>query len=327
MTAYALRRLVGVLITLLFGITLTFFAVHLAPGDPTAHFLDPAIGAELRERIVVRFGLNDPLHIQYFAWLKRVVIHFDFGNSFQSGREASDVVLDALPPTLLLTGLALLLGLILGIIGGVLSAVYHGRATDRIVTAVMLFFYSMPPFWLGMMFLGVFAIWLDWLPASQLTSVFHDRLSLLGRLGDYIKHLALPVTSLALASAGAFGRFVRTSMIESMNSDYVVAARSRGITESRILVQYGLRNALIPLITLVGLTVPVLFSGVVVIEVIFSLPGMGRVMVDAVLSRDYPVILASSTLAFLAVLVGNLLADIGYAIADPRVRVRQQGIA
>ena len=163
----------------------------------------------------------------------------------------------------------------------------------------------------------------SWLPASQLTSVFHDQLNVVGRIFDYGKHLTLPVLTLGLVSAPTFSRYLRTSMIEALNSGYVLAARARGISEWRVLFKYGLRNALIPLISLVGMTIPLIFSGAVIIEVIFSLPGMGRVMVEAVLARDYPVILAASALAFVSVIMGNLLADIGYAIADPRVRLNR----
>ena len=223
---------------------------------------------------------------------------------------------------MLLTVFSLAVGLALGVTGGVVSAVRHGTGTDHLITALMLFFYSMPSFWLGTMLLAVFAVTLDWLPASQLTSVFHDRLGLAARIGDYAAHLILPVVTLGLASAATFGRFARTSIIEAMNSDYVVAARARGISQMQVLLNYGLRNALIPLISLAGLMVPALLSGAVVIEVVFSLPGMGRVMVAAALGRDYPVILAATALAFLAVVIGNLLADIGYTMADPRVRLR-----
>lgn len=325
MVAYAVRRLVGSVPVILFGLTLLFFLIHLAPGDPTLRFLDPSMGTAAREQISESFGLNRPLYIQYLSWLLRVLGHFDFGNSFNTGRPASSTVVEALGPTITVTGLALLCGLIIGMAGGVISAACRGTKTDRAITAIMLFFYSMPSFWLGIMLLGLFAVKLHWLPASQLTSVFHDQLTPWGRLADYLQHLVLPVTTLALVSAPVFARYLRTSMIEAMNSGHVLAARARGIAERKILVMYGLRNALIPLVSLAGMTIPVLFSGAVVIEVVFSLPGMGRVMVEAVLARDYPVILAASTLALVAVIVGNLLADIGYAAADPRVRFISSG--
>lgn len=324
MVAYIFRRLLGILPVLLIGLTFTFFIIHLAPGDPTTRFMDPSMDPALKEKIAERFGLNDPLHLQYFLWLKQVIFHFDFGNSFNSGRLASVIVFDALIPTILVTGLSLLFGLILGVLGGIFSAINHGNRVDKIITSVMLFFFSMPAFWLGMMLLGLFSIKLDWLPSSQLTSIFHDQLNIFGRISDYAKHLILPVLALGLSSTATFGRFIRSSMIEAMGSDYVMAAEARGISRGRIIIHYGFRNALIPLVTLIGFTIPVLFSGAVVIEVIFSLPGMGRVMVGAVLGRDYPVILAASTCAFLSVLAGNLLADIFYGIVDPRIQVNHE---
>lgn len=322
MVAYAVRRLLGAIPVVFIGLTLTFFIIHVAPGDPTSRFLNPSIGIEANERIIERFGLDNPLHVQYFSWLGRILFHFDFGYSFNSGQAASEVILDALPSTLLLTFFSLLFGLLVGVFGGVISAIYRGRTLDRIITVVMLFFYSMPAFWLGMIFLGLFAIKLNWLPSSHITSVFHDQLSPLGQIADYAKHLVLPVITLGLTSAATFGRYIRTSMIEALNSEYVLAARARGISQYNVLFCYTFRSALIPLISILGLMIPILFSGAVVIEVVFSIPGMGRVMVNSVLGRDYPVILAASTLAFFSVIIGNLLADIGYAVADPRVRLK-----
>jgi peptide/nickel transport system permease protein len=321
MIAYVLRRLLGSVPVILIGLSLTFFIIHLAPGDPTIRFLRPGTDPGLQEVIVSRFGLDQPLIVQYLTWLKRVIGHLDFGFSFHNGRPAAEVVLEALPPTILVTGLALLVGLGLGIAGGITAAVHQGTKYDRWITAILLFFYSMPAFWLGMLLLGLFAVKLNWLPASQLTSIFHSQLSPGARLLDYLKHLVLPVTTLGLVTAATFGRYLRASMIEALSSEYVLAARARGLNRRKVLVKYALRNALIPLISLVGMTIPVLFSGAVVIEVIFSLPGMGKTMVEAVMGRDYPVILAASMFAFGAVVVGNLLADIGYALADPRVRL------
>jgi len=323
MIAYALRRLLGAIPVVFIGITITFFIIHFAPGDPASCFLTPTMSIGSQEIIIERFGLNHPVHIQYFKWLCRIIFHFDFGNSFNNGRPASDIILDALPSTLLLTGLSLIFGLIIGTLLGILSAIHKGTSIDRLLTTVMLFFYSMPAFWIGLMLLSLFGIKFNLFPASQLKPVFHDQLSYVARILDYSKHLALPVITLGLAISATFYRYARTSMIESLNSDYITAAKARGIKRCRVVFIYGLRNALIPLISLLGLAIPLLFSGAVIIEVIFSLPGMGRVMVDAVLSRDYPIILASSTLAFISVIIGNMLADIAYAIADPRIRLKE----
>ena len=321
MVAYSLRRLLVTIPILFLGLSLTFFVIRLAPGDPTDRFITPSMSPGLKENIAKKFGIDQPIPIQYIAWMKSVILHFDFGNSFANGRNASKVILDALPPTLLLSTLSLVFGLILGTLLGAYSALKSVSNTDKTLTSLLLFFYSVPTFWLGLIFLGIFALTLDWLPSSQLTSIFHDRLGFFGKLWDYATHLFLPVLTLGLTTAPVYGRFVRNSMIEVLNSDFITAARARGLSERKILMHYGLRNALLPVISILGTSFPALFSGAVVVEVIYSLPGMGRVMVDAALGRDYPIIMAASTVAFISVIIGNFLADIGYAVADPRVRL------
>lgn len=321
MVAYSIRRLLSALPILLVGISLTFFIIHLAPGDPTDRFLDPSMSPNLKENITKKFGLDKPLPVRYGSWLKNVIFQLDFGTSFANGRPAADVIKDALPPTLLLSILSLLLGLVIGIVSGVYSAVKSDTNADRLITSLLLFFYSVPTFWLGLILLGIFAIQLNWLPGSQITSIFHDQLSFFGKIGDYISHLFLPVITLGLTTAPVYGRFIRSSMIEILKSDYIIAARARGISERKIIYVYALRNALLPIITILGTSFSALFSGAVVVEVIYSLPGMGRVMVDAALGRDYPIIMAASAVAFVSVIIGNILADVGYAVADPRVRI------
>jgi len=321
MLAYSIRRLITALPTLFLGVSLTFFIIRLAPGDPTDRFLTPSMSPKIKAAITEKFGLNEPLPVQYMTWAKNVALNFDFGKSFANGREASQVILDALPYTLLLSSLSLLFGVLLGLISGVYSALKAGTRTDRAITSILLFFYSVPSFWLGLILLGIFSIELNWLPGSQISSIFHDRLSFFGKIGDYASHLILPVLTLGLTTAPVYGRFVRSSMVEVLNSDFIVSARARGLSERKVVFNYGLRNALLPLISILGTSFPALFSGAVIVEVIYSLPGMGRVMVDAALGRDYPVIMAASVVAFIAVIIGNLLADIGYAVADPRVRI------
>lgn len=321
MVAYTFRRLLTAIPLLLLGISLTFFIIHLAPGDPADRFISPSMSPNIKESITKKFGLDQPLYSQYTSWLKNIVIDFDFGKSFANGRQVSDILSDALPPTLLLSSLSLIFGLILGTAAGIYSALKAGSKTDKIITSILLFFYSMPTFWLGLILLGIFAIGLNWLPASQINSIFYDRLGFFGKIGDYFVHLLLPVFTLGITTAPVFGRFVRSNMIEILNSDFIISARARGLSERKVIFIYGFRNALLPVISLIGNSIPALFSGAVVIEVIYSLPGMGRVMVDAVLGRDYPMIMAAGTVAFISVIIGNLLADLGYAAADPRVRL------
>ena len=321
MLAYSIRRLITALPTLFLGVSLTFFVIRLAPGDPTDRFLTPSMSPKVKAAITEKLGLNEPLPIQYMTWVKNVITNFDFGDSFANGRKASTVIMDALPYTLLLSTLSLLFGLLLGTVSGVYSALRVGTPVDRVITSILMFFYSVPSFWLGLILLGIFSIELNWLPGSQITSIFHERLSFFGKIGDYAAHLILPVLTLGLTTAPVYGRFVRSSMVEVLNSDFIVSARARGLSERKIVFNYGLRNALLPLISILGTSFPALFSGAVIVEVIYSLPGMGRVMVDAALGRDYPIIMAASAVAFVAVIIGNFLADIGYAVADPRIRL------
>lgn len=321
MVAYTIRRLLTAIPILLLGISLTFMIIHIAPGDPTDRFLSPSMSPNLKESITKNFGLDQPLYSQYTSWLKNVVIDFNFGKSFANGRQVSNIIADAMPPTLILSSLSLILGIVLGTAAGVYSALKAGSKIDKIITSILLIFYSVPTFWLGLILLGVFAIELDWLPASQISSIFHERLGFVGKISDYFTHLLLPVFTLGITTAPVFGRFVRSSMIEILNSDFITSARARGLSERKIIFGYGLRNALLPVISLIGNFIPALFSGAVVVEVIYSLPGMGRVMVDAALGRDYPMIMAAGTVAFISVIIGNLLADLGYAAADPRVRL------
>ena len=321
MVAYTIRRLLTAIPLLLLGISLTFFIIHMAPGDPTDRFISPSMSPNIKESITKKFGLDQPLYWQYTSWLKNVVIDFDFGKSFANGRQVSEIISDAMPPTLLLSSFSLIFGLVLGTVAGVYSALKAGSRTDKIITSLLLFFYSVPTFWLGLILLGIFAIGLNWLPASQINSIFHDQLGFFGKIGDYFTHLLLPVFTLGITTAPVFGRFVRSNMIEVLNSDFIISARARGLSERKVIFVYGFRNALLPVISLIGNSIPALFSGAVVIEVIYSLPGMGRVMVNAALGRDYPMIMAAGTVAFVSVIIGNLLADLGYAAADPRVRL------
>lgn len=322
MSAYLFRRLIGIVPVVLTGATLIFIIVHLAPGDPATIFLDPNAAVNTREQIAERFGLDQPLVIQYLKWLSGVTLHLDFGNSFSTGRPAAEMIVEALGPTLILTGLSLIFGILIGTLLGIFTAVREGCAFDKTISAIMLFFYSMPSFLIGVLLLGLFAVRLDWLPSSQMVSLFHDQLSFGGRIIDSIRHLILPITTLGVSFSAVFFKYIRGSMVESLHSNYILAARARGVSSGKIFFKYSLRNSLLPLISTIGLSLPMLFSGALIVEVVFSLPGMGRLMFNAVLARDYPVIVAAGSLAFLSVVLGNLLADILYRIADPRIRLK-----
>ena len=325
MLSYIGRRLLGA-IPLLIGIaTLIFFVLNLAPGDPAARFFNPNIPPEVVEQLRRNLGLDQPIHIRYVRWLTAFV-QGDFGYSFAQSRPVSEVVGEVLPNTLVLAGTALVLVFLLGVSAGVLQAVRQHSWVDRTLSVLALFFYSMPSFWLGLMLMLLFSLKAhEWglpisLPATGMTSVDYDFMSPAEKVGDRISHLILPAVTLTLVLAAGVARYTRGQMLEVIRQDYMRTARAKGLPARTVILKHGLRNSLIPVITLLGLYVPLLFSGTVFVETIFSWPGMGRVIVDAILQRDYPVVMATSFIFAAMVVVGNLVADVLYAVADPRIR-------
>ncbi len=321
MTGFLLRRLLAAVPILLGISTLVFFVVHLAPGDPTAIFSNPDADPDVLRLMRQKLGLDDPLPVQYVRWL-RSFLTGDFGYSFGQKRPVLDVISDALPNTLLLSVTALVLLFVLGVAAGVVSAVRQYSLADHATTLFAFFFYSMPSFWFALMLLLLFHYHLRWFPADQMTSIEHVYASLTpaGKVLDRVRHLVLPATALGLGTMAAVARYTRASVLEVIRMDYVRTARAKGLPEREVILRHVLRNALLPLITLLGLYLPFLFSGAVLVETIFGWPGMGRVTVTAIFQRDYPLILANTFVSALLVLFGSLLADVAYGIADPRIR-------
>ncbi|MFN8176502.1 MAG: ABC transporter permease [bacterium] len=319
MSRYLLRRVL-VSIPLLWALaTATFFVVRLAPGDPLAMYYNPDIDPSVMQTMRQHLGLDAPLHVQYVKWLAAVA-HGELGISFSYHRPVADVLREAIPNTLALTGLSLALILVVGVLVGVVSAVRQYSFLDHAATLGSLFVYSMPGFWLGLMLILVFSLKLHLLPASQMQSVDAEFLSQPARLLDRVRHLVLPVFVLGVASAASVARFTRGSLLDVIRADYVRTARAKGLSERRVIFRHALVNALIPVITLLGLYFPFLLSGAVVTETIFAWPGMGRVTVAAIFARDYPVVMATNLVAGVMVVAGNLLADVLYAVVDPRIR-------
>lgn len=325
MTGYILGRLLGA-IPLVLGIaTLIFFVLNLAPGDPTALFFNPNVPPEVLEQLRRNFGLDQPVHIRYLKWMGSLLTG-NFGHSFAQGRPVADIIMDALPNTLVLAGLTLVFTFGLGIVIGVLQAVRQYSWMDRVLSVVSLFFYSMPSFWLGLMLMLLLALKAhEWglpfaLPPTGITSVDYEFLSATDKIRDRIDHLILPVLTLTLALAAGIARYMRGQMLEVIRQDYIRTARAKGLPEWTVTIRHALRNSLIPVITLLGLYLPLLFSGAVFVEVIFSWPGTGRVIVDAIFQRDYPVVMATSFIFAVMVVLGNLVADVLYAVVDPRIR-------
>jgi peptide/nickel transport system permease protein len=325
MGAFVLRRLLGA-IPLLIGIaTIIFFVLRLAPGDPTTFYFNPNIPPDVIEQLRRNLGLDQPLHIQYVRWLTSFFTG-DFGYSFAQSRPVRDILLEALPNTLMLTGTALVLVFFIGILIGVLQAVRQYSVFDSASSVISLFFYSMPSFWLALMLMLVFSLkahqwgWPIALPPTGITSVDYEFMSAGEKIWDRISHLILPVGTLTLALAAGVARYTRGQMLEVVRQDYIRTARAKGLPERTVIMKHALRNSMLPVITLLGLYLPFLFSGAVLIELIFAWPGMGRIMVDAIFQRDYPLVMATSFVFAVLVVVGNLIADVLYAVADPRIR-------
>jgi peptide/nickel transport system permease protein len=328
MGAYVVRRLL-LSIPLLFGIlTLVFIFMHAAPGDPTAIYINPRVSPEVIEQMRENLGLDQPLHIQYVRWMKSFMSG-DFGVSLTQHRPVSAILVDRIPNTLILSGTALFLVFSIGIAIGIIQAVRQYSALDTTLTFGALFLYSMPSFWLALMLILIFAYkvhsiewWPVWLrfPASGMTSVDHDLLGFWGQIGDRLHHLVLPSIALGVSSAASVSRYMRSSMLEVIRQDYIRTARAKGLPERSVILKHALKNALLPIITLLGLYLPFLFSGAVLVEYVFGWPGMGKTIVDAIFQRDYPVVMATTFIFAVFVVVANLIADVLYAFVDPRIR-------
>lgn len=323
MRKYLLQRLL-LLVPLLLGITLiSFIVMHLTPGSPVDSVkMSPDVDARAQMRLYKAYGLDKPLHVQYLGWLKRVVT-LNFGRSFKDGRKVINKILERLPATILLNVCSLIVIFGVAIPIGIISAVKHNQFIDKVFTVLVFIGYSIPTFALALVLMHFFGVKLGWLPISGMTSINFEFLSTWGKFLDIIKHLVLPVITSAIGGLAFISRYLRSSMLEVIRQDFIKAARSRGITERKIILVHALRNALIPVVTMLGLLVPVLMSGSVIFETIFSWPGMGRLAYNAIMSRDYPVVMGVGVIMAVLTLAGNMLADIGYAAVDPRIRYKK----
>lgn len=320
MPRYIFTRVLSA-IPLIFGLlTVTFFIIHLAPGDPTSFFLQSDVDPKYAENLRRALGLDQPLLVQYWRWLGSI-FSGDLGVSFSKHAPVRDILLDTIPKTLLLTSAALLLDFTVGIALGILSALRRGTSLDRIMTVISLFLYSMPEFWLGLMLVLAFSGAIPLFPATGMQSPMADYLPPLEYVLDVLHHMVLPVFVLGIASAAATARYMRASMLEVIHLEYIRAARAKGLSEFIVIGKHALRNALLPIITLGGLSLPFLLGGAVIVESVFSWPGMGKVVVDAIFTRDYPLIIACTMVSGVLVIFGNLTADILTAFADPRIRL------
>lgn len=314
MAAYIIRRLI-LTIPLLFGISIiSFMMVYLAPGDPGSMFVDPNISYEDQQKFMEHYGLNDPIHIQYFRWLGQV-LQGNFGYSLiQQGMPVSELILARLPNTLLLLVTATIVAFLISIPLGVLSASKPYTKTDYTITTFSFLGLATPNFWIGLMLIMVFSVHLGWLPAGGVATLNQPF-----NIWDRLLHLILPTIVLATADMASLTRYARSSMMEVLGQDFIRTARAKGFKKWKVIYKHGLRNGLIPLVTIFGLMLPSLIGGGIITEKIFNWPGIGLLFLEATFQRDYPMIMAGIMISSTLVVIGTLVSDILYAIIDPRI--------
>jgi len=336
---YVIRKLLLALPLVVGVVTLIFFLVEASPGSVADKFFSPETPPEVREMIIAKYGLDQPALFRYGKMLKNLMI-MDFGVSMASGKPVFELIAEALPNTLILSGVTLAIIYPVGILIGTLQAIRQNSVTDTSLSVGSLFFYSMPSFWLAMMLqltiAYYFASWIQDLVAAGTLSdmiggilsipssgmydaIEYDYMTPFERVLNRLKHLLLPGLAMAVAAAAGTARYMRSSLLEVIRQDYVRTARAKGLLERQVMVRHGMRNAMLPIVTLFGLSIPYLFSGSVLIEFIFSWPGMGRLIIGAIYAQDTPLIIACFFVSTLLVVLGNLVADVTYAIVDPRI--------
>lgn len=319
MRAYIIRRILQMIPVFLIMATLLFLIIELSPGGPTGNFMDPRMRPEHRLEIAERFGLNDPPIERFFKWMGNF-LRGDFGRSFQYNRLVTDVLRPMIGPTVALSSLSLLFAMLIGIPTGIVSATKQYSLADNSLTVFSLIGISLPSFFFALLLLRTFAVNLRWFPLFGLRNPLYYAPNIFAQGAHMLWHLILPVIVLGMASTATFMRYTRSSMLEVIKSDYIRTARAKGLKEKVVIYRHAFRNAVIPLITLLGFSIPALISGAVITESIFSLPGMGRIAVDASMFRDYPIILAVNAILAMVTLISALIADIFYAAADPRIK-------
>ncbi len=317
MIGYAFRRLVEGIPTIFFVLIVTFAIIHLAPGDPISYMVGTTASPEFLANAREKLGLDRPIIEQLLDYLGRV-IRGDLGYSFTRNQPINSIILSRLPATLLLMITSFIFSVVVGISLGAIAARKPYGWTDNITMVFSLFTFSMPQFWVGMVLLLVFGLWLRILPIQGMTTVEAQLTGWKATL-DTLKHLILPALALGLSELAVFVRMTRTSMLEIIEQDFIKTARSKGLKEGRVYFVHGLRNALISVVTIIGMRLRTLFAGAVLVETIFAWPGIGRLTLLAMKERDYPLILGITLYAALMVIITNFLTDVIYALVDPRI--------
>ncbi|MEZ7172948.1 ABC transporter permease [Sporosarcina sp. OR05] len=318
MKRYVIKRILQS-IPILFGITImTFFIMQLAPGNPMETMINPKISPAEMQKMRESLGLDDPVYVQYLNWMKEI-LQGNLGYTVKTGQPVGQLILERLPATLLLTGSAFVMAFVIGIPLGVYSATHRYKIQDYVLTVFSFIGISVPSFFLGLGMIFLFALKLGWLPTSGMLTIGAGYTGF-GLVMDYAKHVIMPATVLAMPTIAVVMRFTRSSMLEVLGQDYIRTAEAKGLKKNVVYLKHALRNALIPVITIFGLSIPFLFGGAYITEYIFNWPGMGSLGIQSIVAREYPVIMALNLFTSILVMSGNLLADIMYAWTDPRIR-------
>ncbi len=318
---FFLKRLGYTLFMLVFVCTINFLLFRLMPGDPLSTLSKDLVNSpEARALLEKQYGLDRPLIEQYLSYVVELM-SFDFGDSFYYGNPVTELLGDRMGNSALLAGFAVPLGIAFGIFVGIVSAARRGRRLDMTLTSTTMFIYAIPSFWLGMIFLSIFAVQLRWVPVSGMTVPGATYSSYMGYYLDLAHHLVMPAITYLLAIYGSYMLHMRNTMIDVFTEDFVLTARAKGFSEKQVIWKHVVPNAMLPMSTVVVMSLALIFTGAFSIEVLFSWPGMGRLMVDSVTRRDYPVLQASNYIIALVVIIANFVIDILYSYLDPRVRI------
>lgn len=313
MGRYLIRRGIISIVTLVAISAIIYSILFLAPGDPLGELAaNPNVSPEVRQRIRESYGLDDPLYIQYFKWAKSYFLEFDWGTSFTSRMPVKDYLLDRIGVSLSISGSAFILGLMIAIPVGVVSAVKQYSAFDNLATTFAFIGYSIPTFFSGLLLILLFSVKLGWLPFIYNANV--------DSLWGIVKQSIMPVTVLALFSSAQLTRYMRSSMLETINQDYVRTARAKGLREQIVIIGHAMRNAMIPVVTIIALQIPGVIGGAIITEQIFLIPGIGSALIRAMQSKDIPVVMAITFGIAVLVVLFNVIADILYAMMDPRIK-------
>ncbi|RUT33738.1 ABC transporter permease [Paenibacillus zeisoli] len=319
MTEYFIRRVLQSILVLFLITLITFGLIHAAPGGPTKIFLAPGLSQEAAKIQAHNLGLDQPVAVQYIKWVGGL-LKGDLGYTFKNHLPVGQILWPTVGNTVVLMGVAWLLSLLIAVPWGIYNSTKEYGLSDQTASFVSYVGFAMPTFWFGILLQEMFALNLDWLPLSDMWTMGKE-----GNIGNLFMHLILPVTVLTLGFLAAYSKYARSSMLEVLEQDYIRTARAKGVKERRVIFRHALRNALIPIITVLGLDLPILVGGAALTESVFNWPGMGRLFIDMAVAREYSVLMAITLITAVVVIIGNLIADILYAVVDPRVQLGKGG--